>query len=202
LRADARRRPYPYHRFSWGKQLADEFEEILRSEPSHRSGPLSSTFEQSSASGDLLGTRTASAVVPPQAIRPRARIARKLRRGGVAVLIVLAMSGLTWVVGWNVLWERRTEAACSRFEPGLCIDLSAEYVARVSGVALPSGSVVTSSDLAPGFLHWSMDATVRLPAGSMLTERYPVVKKHVNASGQVIIVIHDDGDGTHGPAPK
>src|SRR3712207_1446451 len=82
--------------------------------------------------------------------------------------LLLGVSGLA-VVGWVAVYEvshvRTAEGTCLRFWPRLCTDLSADYLADVSGLEIANSSEVLDSSAGPNPDNWGFGATVLLPRG-------------------------------------
>jgi hypothetical protein len=137
----------------------------------------------------------------------RQQVSRLIASTLVLASALCGLGILGWVALDRVLVVRSGEGRCWRFGDHDCWDLSPGFIARATGITLPSGTVVRSSST-HAWLSWSLSATVVLPRDAELPtqtgEPHSIVKivGHTANGTLCEIDVVKDGQATPWPMPK
>jgi hypothetical protein len=116
--------------------------------------------------------------------------ARSVARLTAAIVILAAALGGLVTAGWfaldRLLIVHSSEGKCWRYGDHDCWDLSPAFISRVTGIALPDGTLVRDSQTG-AWLSWRLSATVVLPSDEQLPVRLG------QADGNIKLVGHSRG---------
>jgi hypothetical protein len=116
----------------------------------------------------------------------------------IAALCGLGLAG--WVAFDRLLIVHSAEGKCWRFSEYSCWGLSPQFVARATGVDLPSGTVVKDSST-QAWLSWRLSATVMLPPHSEALAPEAGVRLVSSSAAHRVYKISATRDGQRIPWP-